>query len=186
MYKIKNEKPTGQPPKFMSAYVAERIKEKINDLPFKDYFGSDASLVPVPKSSLMKENSLWVPQKIANSLANLKLGSCYPCLERIQKVPKSAFSKSTERPKAIDHYNSIKVKSLLPMPQKIILVDDVITRGATLLGCASKLRDVFPNVPIKGFVVLRTISNPDEYKLPEEPCIGKIILLKDKSTYRTP
>lgn len=185
MLYIKNESSIGQPPKFMSRYVVEMIKEKINNLPFNNFFGDNVSLVPVPKSSLVQKDTLWVPDKIARSLVNQKLGIYCPCLERIKKIPKAAFSKSIDRPRAIDHYNSIKVKSILPRPQQIILIDDVVTRGATLIGCASKLNEIYPNIPIKGFAILRTISKPEDFVSIKQPCIGKITL-DNGFTHREP
>ena len=42
----------------------------------------------------------------------------------------------------------------------VILVDDVVTSGATILGVASKLAERFPDVEIKAFAAMRTISDP--------------------------
>jgi orotate phosphoribosyltransferase len=46
---------------------------------------------------------------------------------------------------------------------KFVLVDDVITRGSTLLGCANKILDVWNQADIYGFAVFRTISNHYEF-----------------------
>ena len=57
----------------------------------------------------------------------------------------------------------MNVTRILSNPDEIILIDDVITRGATLLGAANLLADDFPETPIRAFVAMRTISNPDEF-----------------------
>ena len=50
------------------------------------------------------------------------------------------------RPTAEQHYESISVQGILSEPEEILLVDDVVTRGVTLLGCANRLADAFPKV----------------------------------------
>jgi predicted amidophosphoribosyltransferase len=185
MINLKSEGSMGNPPQFMSQIVAEKIKKDINQLPFKHFFSSDVFLVPVPKSSLIQTNTLWVPEKIANALSKQGLGDCYPCLKRIKPVQKAAFAAPANRPKAIDHYNSIECKPLVHRPKEIVLIDDVITRGCTLLGCASRLNKVFPDIPIKGFAVLRTMSNPIDLNEITDPCVGKITLSQGE-TLRKP
>ena len=82
------------------------------------------------------------------------------------------------------HYSSIECTSLVPPPKEIVLVDDIITRGSTMLGCASRIKEIFPDIPIKGFAVLRTMSNPDEFKKIEDPCTGTITLVGDETIRR--
>lgn len=187
MLDVKNEKAfEGPPRKTMSERVAEFISENIKSLPFKDFFGSDVSLIPVPKSSLMKVDTLWVPERISIALAKKSLGIKYSCLVRRKSVAKSSTSKPAERPKAIDHYNSIDVNPLLHRPKKIVLIDDVVTRGATFIGCAGLLREKFPDVPILAFAVIRTISEINNFKSYQDPCIGNIILNRNGETRRDP
>jgi orotate phosphoribosyltransferase len=90
----------------------------------------------------MKAGTLWVPQRIANTMVQNGFGKAVvECLERIHRLPKSATSKASDRPKAIDHYNSFGIQKILSEePKEILLVDDVITRGATMLGAANRLK----------------------------------------------
>lgn len=37
----------------------------------------------------------------------------------------------------------------------IIIVDDVVTRGATIMGAAARLREAFPNARIRAFTIAR-------------------------------
>jgi|SRR3989344_5443758 len=182
---IKFEKNLQEPNIFMSEFVAKKMKGDISNLPFKDFFGPDVFLVPAPKSSLMKPNSLWASEKIAKALSKEGFGICFPCLERVTAVTKSATSKSEDRPKAKDHYDSLRVKSSIKVPKEIVIIDDVVTRGSTLLGCASRLHKAFPNIPIRGFAVVRTISEARKFKEISDACVGKITL-SGNETFRHP
>lgn len=123
-----------------SERIAKEVKAKLGNN--SEFFGKDISLVPVPKSSLMKPDTLWVSKRLAEEFAKLGMGIVFDCLERKNPVPQSHLLKPQNRLKPIDHYNSIIVKNSLKEPNKIVLIDDVITRGATLLGCASLLKEV--------------------------------------------
>ena len=182
---LKSEKNIGNPPRFMSQFVAEKIKGSIDQMPFANFFNSNVSLVPIPKTSLMQANTLWVPEKIARALSTQGFGDFYPCLKRTMPLKKAAYSDSSNRPKPIDHYNSIECQPLVHRPKEVVLIDDVVTRGSTLLGCASRLREVFSEVSIRGFAVIRTISNTDEFTKIEDPCVGRITL-RNNNAFRKP
>ena len=144
----------------MSDYLAEGIKKRLDTLPFAEYFKVNPILIPTPRSSLSKSNTIWVPQRLASALVKEGLGKdVESCLQREKPVAKSSMSLPENRPKAIDHYNSMAIQKILDEPKEILLVDDVITRGATLLGAANKLADAFPNARIRAFALMRTESN---------------------------
>lgn len=70
-------------------------------------------------------------------------------------LPKSSTSLSKDRPKAAQHYNSIDISNkLLSETNEILLIDDVITRGATSLGLASKIAGIFPKSNIRTFAAI--------------------------------
>src|ERR1700680_4337428 len=52
----------------MSEWIALTIEARLDSLPFKDFFKANTVLVPIPKSSLMKPDTLWVPERIANEM----------------------------------------------------------------------------------------------------------------------
>jgi len=184
MINLKNDEVL-QSGNLMSSTIAQTIKSEIKNYPFSDYFNKDIILIPIPKSSLPQKDELWVPQRIASALANNGLGRNEACLYRSIALPKSSTSLASDRPKALQHYNSMKVKKLLFDPKEIVLIDDVITRGATALGAVNKLADVFPNARIRVFAVMRTISNPDKFSKIIQPCIGTISLVGE-DTFRDP
>lgn len=169
-----------------SEYIARAIKKDIKKFPFSNYFNSNTILVPAPKSSLLKKDMLWVPQRITTALINNGLGKVSEeCLERTTALPKSSKSIPANRPKPFQHYESLKIRKLLFEPEEIVLVDDVVTRGSTILGAINKLAEAFPNARIRAFAVMRTISNPKEFSDIVDPCVGTIKLSGD-STRREP
>lgn len=169
-----------------SEYFARAIKKDIAKLPFADYFNSNTILVPTPKSSLLQKDTLWVPQRITRALINNGLGkTSEECLERIVALPRSSKSIPANRPKPFQHYESMRVKKLLFNPEEIVLVDDVITRGATILGAVNKLTEAFPDARIRVFVVMRTISTPEQFSEIVDPCVGTIEL-RGENALRNP
>ena len=170
-----------------SEYIVQAMAREINTFPFADYFNSNAVLVPAPKSSLLKPDTLWVPQRITTALIRNGLGkSSEACLERVTAVARSSGQTvGANRPKALKHYESMRVKELLFKPKEIVLVDDVITRGATILGGVNRLSEAFPDAKIRAFAMMRTISNAEEFSDVEDPCIGTITMYGE-DTSRVP
>lgn len=77
------------------------------------------------------------------------------CLERITAVARSSGQRiGTNRPKASQHYESMRVNELLLEPKEIVLVDDVITRGSTIMGGVNRLAKAFPNAKIRAFAIM--------------------------------
>jgi predicted amidophosphoribosyltransferase len=171
----------------MSEWVAEKIQRDREKLEFSSFFNLTTMLVPTPKSSLMQPGTLWVPERVASALVEKNLGKrVQPCLTRVRPVPKAATSSPGERPTPLDHYNSLRVIGTLTKPEEIILVDDIITRGATLLGAANRLAEAFPETRIRAFAVMRTVSKSNEFAQLNDPCVGIITLRNSGDTIRRP
>lgn len=187
MYALKKDGFVGDPPILMSQWVAQTIKQNRTTLQFASFFQPNTTLVPTPKSSLMQPNSLWVPMRIATALVEMGLGKeVVPYLVRDKPVRKAAFSMPNERPTAIEHYDSMSVQERLSRPYEILLVDDIVMRGATLIGAANRLAEVFPQIRIRAFAAIRTISNPNEFDKVYVPCVGAIELWESGDTSRRP
>lgn len=187
MYLLKKDGFMGEPRILMSEWIAKKVQEKMTELPFASFFGPNTVLVPAPKSSLMQPNTLWVPERIATALVRIGIGKAVsPCLVRATAVPKAAYCAGPDRPTAANHYASICVQGGLAEPDEILLIDDVVTRGATLIGAANRLTDAFPKAHIRAFAALRAISNENEFENIYDPRVGTIDLWDTGETYRRP
>ena len=146
---------------------------------FKD---GSATIVPAPKSSLIGKGYLWVPHNMAASLVEHGLGSSVvPCLKRVKPVQKASLSRPSDRPKVETHLETMAVEAI-EVPDRVILVDDVVTSGAMLMGAAEKLRDAFPGVDIAAFAAMRTISRGNIKKI-MDPKVETITLYSSGKTH---
>lgn len=170
----------------MSEFVAETVKDKLDSLPFSHLFDGKPVLVPTPSSSLKKPDSLDVPSSLALALKK-KLGNeVAECLVRVKPLPKSAMSIAANRSTVAQHFDSLLVQEVLTKPESILLVDDVVTRGATLLGAANRLAESYPDAKVAAFAALRAVSNPSEFKGIRTPVCGFITLQPNGGTLRRP
>jgi predicted amidophosphoribosyltransferase len=129
-------------------------------------------LVPVPRSSPIREGDLWPSYEIAKAMQDLRLGRVSTLLERIERVNPSSRSGSEDRPSPLLHFQTIRLQGNLPANVKcVILVDDIVTRGHTFMGCAWKIEEAYPDVSIHAFAAVRAVSNPDEFKAFYDPVV---------------
>jgi len=145
-----------------------------------EVLGDDVLVVPCPKSSPLVKGALWPSQAICDELVGQGLAmSSAAILERVKAVPKSSTSAIGERPKPLDHMRSMAVVSQpeldLQKITKVTLVDDVITRGATLIAGASLLQQCFPEAEIRIFAMVRTKSYDAEVGAILDPVIGDVV-----------
>jgi hypoxanthine phosphoribosyltransferase len=85
------------------------------------------------------------------------------------------------------HFDSLAHSRQLSPAKRYLVVDDVITRGATLLACASRIKESNPTAEVKGFALLRAISNPVEFEAIVDPVgDGTITLRPQGDTLRRP
>jgi predicted amidophosphoribosyltransferase len=139
-----------------------------------DFFFDQPVLVPAPRSSLVKPNSLYPTQVICDHLVANGLGvETRILLERVKAVPKAAFSRAADRPTIQTHYDSLRVAGELLEPRSILLVDDVVTRGTMLLASATRLQEEFPGTQIRVFALIRTMSHCEIERI-EDICAGTI------------
>lgn len=74
---------------------------------------------------------------------------------------------------------------ILLVPTRVLLVDDVVTRGATLLGAASRIKEAFPDCEVRGFALVRTESF-DEVTQVRDPRVGTIEIARTGKAVRRP
>jgi len=139
-------------------------------------------LVPVPGSAPVQRPD-WVGARVAWCLREMGLAAeVWPLLRRREAVKKSAFATAGGRPSVLEHYASFTVGRApssgvsvsAANPLRLTLVDDVITRGRTLLAAASRLREAFPSADICAFALLRTLNRDEMLHQVLDPCEGEI------------
>lgn len=184
MWQLKNGK-RYRPDLTICRLIAQRLYERRSSPVFNGFFGPEVVAVPVPSSSLKKPGSLWIPLELATELKEAGLvGEVEELALRTSALPKSATSSPKERSRAIDHYGSIEVAPKLLGSRPILLVDDVLTRGATMLGVAGRVLETYPESPVFGFAAMRAISDPKDFKGLVSPERGWIYLKGDQTLRR--
>ena len=140
------------------------------------YLDADAVLVPVPRSAPRRDDALWPALELCVALRDAGLGaSVERLLERVAAVPKSAFiRRAAARPSPGTHAESLRAVGTLVDAASVTLVDDVVTRGSTLLGCAAVLRAARPGLTVRAFAFLRAVDGLDDHHAPHEGTVTLI------------
>ena len=156
--------------------VAEKVAELIQHEGLRDLFGAKTILVPVPGSVPWRgEQQKWIGLLLAEALKNRGLGTSVSLLiRRTYAMRKSAFSARGERPTHREHYDSLTTKGITgTVPEQITVIDDVLGRGATIMGTVARLREEFPTTVIRSFAALRIKSNFGDGPI-VDPCRHRI------------
>ena len=167
--------------------MVKRVRSLWSEGWFTDFFSDDTVLVPVPGSAPIRNNSTpWIGEQICEALATAGLGrEVLPIAKRVITVKKSAYQAPSERPTPMDHFESIDVQREVVTPDKILLVDDVVTKGSTLLGLASRVHDVYPDSEIRAFAMICTKGLQDDIEnMYESNEQGRIVRRGDNDAYR--
>jgi predicted amidophosphoribosyltransferase len=160
--------------RFMIKYAARVRRQMEPPAKLAGFFHSGDVLVPVPRSA-PKVGGTWVAAELARALVQEGVGSAtWPGLHRIFAVRKSATSAKGRRPTVARHYDSFRLEPLNLRPESIVLVDDVITAGRTLLAAAARVREALPDAQIRAFALLRTRGLTSGIQNVLEPCRGEI------------
>ena len=168
------------------AQAVERLSQEFAATPLGELLGADVTLVPAPKSSPLVAGALWPPRRIADELVRRGLAKgVIPCVRRITPVKKSAYAAPGERPTPQMHFESMGVENALARPSRIAVVDDVVTKGATLLAVASHVKSLFPEAEVRVFAMLRTMGLQPDVERILDPCVG-IIRCVGAEVWRVP
>jgi hypothetical protein len=159
---------------FMFKY-AVRVRQQMEPASqLAGFFLADDLLVPVPRSA-PKVAGTWAAAELARALVEAGVGSAtWPGLRRISAVAKSATSAKGWRPSVARHYDSLRLEPFQIRPRRVVLIDDVITRGRTLLAAASRVREALPETQVRAFALLRTMGLISDLSHLLEPCTGEI------------
>jgi hypothetical protein len=171
---------------FMPKY-ALRVRQQARELPlWEGFFSATDVLVPVPRSTPYIAGGLWAAEELALALVKEGLGgAAWAGLRRVHAVRKSATAASGKRPTVYRHYESFFIEPPPIAPERIVLVDDVITKGRTLLAAASRVHDAFPNAQIRAFALIRTMGLVSGIQQLLDPCKGEI-RWRSGDAHRTP
>lgn len=153
-----------------------RLTEHFDTARLSETLGPSFDLVPVPRSSPLVPGALWPAEVIANAVLGAGFGHrVLPCVSRKYAVAKSAFMPRGERPTVVQHFDSMEVERDLLAPERITLVDDVISRGRTMYAAAQRLHQAFPRAEIVCFALIRTMGLQPEVDRILAPTRGRIV-----------
>jgi predicted amidophosphoribosyltransferase len=158
-------------------YVA-RVKERLPEAPeLAAFFDSIDAAVPVPgcmpRSSLVGSPT----ERIAAALVCQGLAKAsWHGLRRVSAVGKSSRAAIGARPSVSTHYETLGVVTPAPIADSanIVLVDDVVTKGRTLLAAAMRIHEALPAARIKAFALIRTLGFERNLARLTDPCVGEI------------
>jgi predicted amidophosphoribosyltransferase len=160
---------------FMRKY-ALRVRQQAADSPLlAGFFGTTDILVPVPGSAPSVAGGSWAAKHLAVALVNEGLGgAAWSGLRRVSAVRKSATAAPGERPTVNLHYESFFIERPTIAPERIVLIDDVVTKGRTLLAAATRVHEAFPGAQIRAFALVRTMGLVTDIQQLLDPCKGEI------------
>jgi hypothetical protein len=149
-----------------------------------DYFPAAAILVPVPGRASARAEGPWVAHRLACEIQHIGLAAhVWPVLRRAKFLTSSAQAWRWQRPTVAENCESLAFRDI-PLPRlaqetaaadtQLVLVDDVVTKGRTLLAAAMRLRERLPRAAIRGFALFRTMGLVGELASLVEPCRGFI------------
>jgi predicted amidophosphoribosyltransferase len=142
-----------------------------------EFFRAIDVLVPIPACEPRRPDREYLPERLADAFVAEGLATtAWKGLSRVRAVAKSATSPPGRRPTVRDHYDSLSVVpgGGLAEGARLLLIDDVVTKGRTLLAAATRLREAFPRARITAFALLRTLGFKDHIDDLLDPCVGRI------------
>jgi hypothetical protein len=167
--------------------VCDRLQRDFAGTPLHAVLGADVTLVPAPRSTPLAKGRLWPAQRLADELRTRGFGNdVVPLVTRAKVVQKSAYAAAGARPTPHEHLESLAIESVLANPARITIVDDVVTKGATLLAVASLVAAHFPDAVVRAFAMLRTLGLQPELEAIVAPCVGSITLTSLGEAWRSP
>ena len=159
---------------WLPRYAGFVYQSSLTDRRLAALFAPGAVLVPVPGSA-RTGSALWAASRLALSLSEVGFAlRLWTGLLRQYSVTKSATAPRAARPTVQQHYDSLVAVAPRALVPRIVLIDDVITRGRTLLAAAARLRSALPYADIGAFALIRTQGFLPRIERLVEPCHGVV------------
>jgi hypothetical protein len=160
--------------RFMRRYALRVSQQTRSQALLGGFFHDRDLLVPVPGSAATRAGT-WAAAQLAEELVREGLGcGSWHGLQRSFAVRKSATAARGMRPSVALHFESLRMSLPAPQPASVVLIDDVITTGRTLLAAAARASEMFPQAQIRAFALLRTLGLVSDIARVLEPCRGEI------------
>lgn len=170
--------------------LIDGLCESLDSGYFADLFGPDVVMVPAPGHAPRRsQDQFWTTLFLVNAITKALGGEVGCYLQRRKAVNKAAYSRPEDRPTFRTHLNTIACvgpPAGLFTPQRITVVDDVITRGATLAACVCLLKQVYPSAEVRAFAVVRTLRNTTNIARVMNPIDNGRIRIIGDNTHRIP
>jgi predicted amidophosphoribosyltransferase len=166
---------------------ASRVHQQATELTlFAGLFTPSDVLIPVPRSAPHVPGSTWVAAHLASALVREGLArGAWTGLHRVRAVRKSATATAGRRPTVFSHYDSFAMDVCVEAMEHIILIDDVVSKGRTLLAAATRVQEALPHAQIRAFAMVRTMGLIPDVAHLVDPCRGQI-RWKAGDAHRTP
>jgi hypothetical protein len=145
----------------------------------RQLFASPVTLVPVPAcgARAVESSGMWPTFALCHELCRRGCGDdVQAVLQRVETVSNSAWV-PRRRPSVEDHFHSLGVTSLVTEPRRVLLVDDVVTRGATLMAAARRLAVAYPATQVEAFALAR-VQGAGDVEQVIQPCLEHIKLTR--------
>jgi hypothetical protein len=170
-----------------TAYLCRRLRERSSELDpeLLKLIDSSRCLVPLPGHAPAEKTERRVTHDICGELRRNGFGGSFlHCVERRIAIPKSSFSATADRATPETHFRSMTAFPVSARPDRITLVDDVVTKGATAIGAAWAIRTILPDVEIALFALAHTTYSPGDSLL--DPRVGFIEVDENGAARRNP
>ncbi|HEY2678037.1 MAG TPA: hypothetical protein VGI65_13790 [Steroidobacteraceae bacterium] len=167
---------------FLLKYAVRVHQQATQSTQLAGFFGAADVLVPVPGCST-QSCGRWVAAGLADALVREGLGAIsWRGLHRIRAVQKSATAGVAARPSVRLHYESFSMERAPREMGSVMLIDDVITKGRTILAAAARVREILPGARIRAFALVRTMGLIPTISRLVNPCIGEILWVRGDAT----